>query len=583
MAPTTQSSLSNIERIKQYPGQIQVDRSVKVNVPGKHFPMLTGTEQRTSYEGVACEFTERHRFPAHARAWGAAHVGPGIRFVCESDAIDDANHNGFWTTLSLWNRWRHDTYKDNRDAELQFLDELPAAPNESEAAAGNDKEKNLPEVKLYFDITNHGIHTYGGSGRLSGKKVPCAWYACKKAGCKRGPLKPIKQVGSCTGQLFDHLEMCQPQLCKRLREKSVHSRLRVDENGDEYSIYSFNELLPHHARFVQKCFRGWDHFYETRAHNGLEEYIQGFDRCAALPHNNTCHQLLEVYDELVDERINALIAHHIGKFGQPCCGSTTDMWSLKSCREAYGCFRASFLLDGDFLSTHVGNPKYEGTVVDMSPILSFAAFPENRHTGAALARWKASVMKEWKIERAIGLATEDGASNNKCANRRLKQEYKVCLPHDLARCVLHAAGLGSKQSKNPELKAFIAKVSKQSSSFCRSVVANKELQKAQLESNEGLHAHQVLTTKTMNQTRWLGLWEMTHRNRRISTEIRLALTGDASGICTEDAAEPTIPAVLRETDDSSDEGDHDNESESDSDGQNQDVCCQCLHYYVQGG
>ena len=31
-------------------------------------------------------------------------------------------------TLALWNRWRHETYKDDREAEKVYLDELPAAP-----------------------------------------------------------------------------------------------------------------------------------------------------------------------------------------------------------------------------------------------------------------------------------------------------------------------------------------------------------------------------------------------------------------------------------------------------------------------
>ena len=59
----------------------------------------------------------------------APHAGPGIRFVCEPYSIDDPDHKGFWTTLlALWNRWRHDTYKDDRQAELQYLDELAVAP-----------------------------------------------------------------------------------------------------------------------------------------------------------------------------------------------------------------------------------------------------------------------------------------------------------------------------------------------------------------------------------------------------------------------------------------------------------------------
>jgi hypothetical protein len=38
-------------------------------------------------------------------------------------------------------------------------------------------------------------------------------------------------------------------------------------------LYSFKELLPHHVLFVQKCFRGFDHFYESRANNGLLDFV----------------------------------------------------------------------------------------------------------------------------------------------------------------------------------------------------------------------------------------------------------------------------------------------------------------------
>ena len=96
--------------IKQYPGQQQVDRAVVVSVPGKHFTFLSAAQQKLSYDGTAVEYRERHIFERHAKAWGAAHTGPGIRFICESDALDDPDHRGFWTTLGLFNRWRHDTW-----------------------------------------------------------------------------------------------------------------------------------------------------------------------------------------------------------------------------------------------------------------------------------------------------------------------------------------------------------------------------------------------------------------------------------------------------------------------------------------
>ena len=190
-----------VTAVKQYPGQVQVTRSVKVKVPGKHFPQLQPNEQAQDYWGEAVEYKERHNFPRHAKAWGAAIVGPGIRFICTSDAVDDPDTKGFWTTLLLWNRWRHDTYKDNADAEMQYLDELPAAAATA-AAVPAIKERAPPEIKKHFTIVSSGIHTFGGSGKMSGATSPFHNYACNKEGCTRGRNKPIKQVGSATGQLF---------------------------------------------------------------------------------------------------------------------------------------------------------------------------------------------------------------------------------------------------------------------------------------------------------------------------------------------------------------------------------------------
>ena len=40
------------------------------------------------YEGTSTEYQERHKFLQHSKAWGSAHTGPGIRFVCEADALN---------------------------------------------------------------------------------------------------------------------------------------------------------------------------------------------------------------------------------------------------------------------------------------------------------------------------------------------------------------------------------------------------------------------------------------------------------------------------------------------------------------
>ena len=79
-----------VEHIPQYPGPLQVTPSVYTMVPGKHFPNLSLTEQGEFYKGTAVESAEKHVFPRHLKASGAPHSGPGIRFLCESDAEHDA-------------------------------------------------------------------------------------------------------------------------------------------------------------------------------------------------------------------------------------------------------------------------------------------------------------------------------------------------------------------------------------------------------------------------------------------------------------------------------------------------------------
>ena len=120
MPPATKQLSLQVEAIKQYSGPLTVKRRVPVNVPGKFFGhALSAADQKLDYVGEPVEFQERRKFEQHSKGWGAAHTGPGIRVVCNSDAIEDPENKGLWTTLALFNRWRHETYKNDRDAELQ--------------------------------------------------------------------------------------------------------------------------------------------------------------------------------------------------------------------------------------------------------------------------------------------------------------------------------------------------------------------------------------------------------------------------------------------------------------------------------
>ena len=66
--------------------------------------------------------------------------------------------------------------------------------------------------------------------------------------------------------------------------------------------------------------------------------------------------------------------------------------------------------------------------------------------------------------------------------------------------------------------------------------------------------HQLLSTKTKNQTRWLGLYEMADHSRRLDKHIRKALTGDHNGYCEEELALPAQRVVVSDDDGSDSEG-----------------------------
>jgi hypothetical protein len=73
---------------------------------------------------------------------------------------------------------------------------------------------------------------------------------------------------------------------------------------------------------------------------------------------------MQTYEELVDQRAFQLMQMQKARFGAPCAGSTSDIWSLASCRESFGCLRVSFVLDGDLIEQLTGNGEYSGKLVD---------------------------------------------------------------------------------------------------------------------------------------------------------------------------------------------------------------------------
>lgn len=218
---------AGFELIKQYDGQEQVDLKVEVEIPGSWFGggsagALTAGERREKYMAQAVEYAAVHEFPG---------VGPrakkvrcaGLRFICIADAADDPGNVGYWMLLTQWNRHRHDTYKDRRDAELPFIKERSAGVAQPEAAPAVAPKKSITDV---FTLKSTGTHKPKGDKPA----VVCRFWVCTQPNCK---LKgtPIKEILKNTGQLFRHLKQCNHAKWQEYSLASSHSKLREGDDG----------------------------------------------------------------------------------------------------------------------------------------------------------------------------------------------------------------------------------------------------------------------------------------------------------------------------------------------------------------
>ena len=82
---------SFVDRIVQYAAKEQAELRVRIRIPGSWFNNLKGAEARELYAAEANGSEEAFRFPKKVAR--AAQTCAGVRFICESDVIEDP-HEG---------------------------------------------------------------------------------------------------------------------------------------------------------------------------------------------------------------------------------------------------------------------------------------------------------------------------------------------------------------------------------------------------------------------------------------------------------------------------------------------------------
>ena len=157
----------------------------------------------------------------------AAVTGKAIRFVCPEDARDDADHAGFWMLLDVWNRYRHDTYKDGSNDEVcadtnaspmhthscpcsclvshvfgscfwqtpyilaSDVEKAAAQMAQAAAQAAAPKVATKPPVYAYFELKKTGVHVATDKSGIS-NQMPCEFRCrassirCRRRRARRG-------------------------------------------------------------------------------------------------------------------------------------------------------------------------------------------------------------------------------------------------------------------------------------------------------------------------------------------------------------------------------------------------------------
>lgn len=219
-----------------------------------------------------------------------------------------------------------------------------------------------------------------------------------------------------------------------------------------WQMWSFEESLPSHVRFVEHCFLDWEVFNRVRS-KSVRAWAQSLNKRAGMPHRATCIKIIGVIRTLVQTKLQCVVSAHARLRHSPHSGMQSDIWSEKSMRQSFFCLRLSMMLEPHVIYSagSTGMANYAGKLIDAAPMLDFAQFTNTSHSAVAVASIKRVSLGVYHLVPVdVSLATEDGASNNKKSAKLLGMPFKVCFPHDEQRAVLYSTGMTGKPCKNPD-------------------------------------------------------------------------------------------------------------------------------------
>ncbi|KAK3262274.1 hypothetical protein CYMTET_28859 [Cymbomonas tetramitiformis] len=321
--------------------------------------------------------------------------------VVSADVLEDADHPGYWIRLDQWNRFRHDTYKNDREAEMPFIPDTARVPQPLPSKSSDDPatgkfDSLISPVYKHFERVGEDFHV-PLTGKNAGKPQKFVLWKCR---CCSESLS-FKVFHGSTGVLFKHLGRFHPAEHTEARVSSKHSKLKLEADGTVTELYPFSDALPHHVRFLLWHVLDLGHLHKSKSPN-FREFTSGSDKRYVPPCRNTCENIADVIRDLMWANLLTVLADTKQQLGEPFVGMQSDLWSPQDNKMSFACLRLSMIL------------LLGGLLVDVCPLLGFEQFHENSHSGPALSRWTTQLLGRAVLSmKSITLPTLDGAGNNK--------------------------------------------------------------------------------------------------------------------------------------------------------------------------
>ena len=236
----------------------------------------------------------------------------------------------------------------------------------------------------------------------------------------------VTNRASSTSALFSHMKRKHYSLWVQLALYSPHPKVVQEAQGSLQYNMPFARSLVHHYCLTKWLVSALAPIAATVESATLRAFLGGLCAGYTPACARTVTKILSVAKAMMEKKLQQMLFEAKEKWGQPAIALQTDLWTSTVQHNSYGAVNASFSTGGLHF-VHV--------------LLDVNVFPEDSHTGVAIASWLAAVLRRKDLSSDdISVITPDNAANTKKAVGLMDLNFRGCHAHTLQRCVQYGIG-----------------------------------------------------------------------------------------------------------------------------------------------